>query len=291
MIRLVQRKWKMFGAIIAFVLVCGLIASWAVGGSLCAACNHPVVAPTDLAVESVIFPSKSGATIHGWLLGTETNRAVVILQHGIHGSRAELVTRARFLTEAGYAVLMFDFQGHGESIGSRITFGYLESRDSQAAVAFAKARFPGKPVGVIGLSLGAAAASLAEPPLDVQALVLEMMYPTVVEATKDRIAMRFGPPGRLLSPLLTAQLKWRIGCTTDDLRPVVSVASITVPKLFIAGTEDRDTTLVESKEIFARAAEPKAFVTFEGARHEDLLTLAPERYKKTILDFLETHLK
>ena len=121
--------------------------------------------------------------------------------------------------------------------------------------------------------------------------VLEMMYPTVVEGTKDRIAMRFGPPGRLLSPLLTAQLKWRIGCTAEDLRPILSVAKISVPKLFIAGTEDRDTTFKESKEIFAWAAEPKTFVPFEGARHEDLLALAPDQYRKVILEFLETHLK
>ena len=104
-----------------------------------------------------------------------------------------------------------------------------------------------------------AAAALADPPLDVQALVFEMMYPTVMEATKDRIEMRFGPPGRLLSPLLTAQLKWRIGCTTDDLRPIVRVEKLTAPKLFLAGTEDRDTKIAESKEIFARAAEPKTF--------------------------------
>jgi alpha-beta hydrolase superfamily lysophospholipase len=281
----------MFGAIFSLILICGLIASWVIGGRLCAPWNHPVARPTDLPVESVSFSSNSGATIQGWLLGSETNRAVVILQHGVRGSRAELVGRARFLSEAGYAVLMFDFQAHGESTGSHITFGYLESRDSQAAVEFAKSRFPGKPIAVIGLSLGGAAAALAKPPLEVQALVFEMMYPTVVEATKDRIAMRLGPAGRLLSPLLTAQLKWRIGCSTDDLQPIVSVAGITVPKLFIAGTGDRHTTLAESKRIFTNAAEPKEFVSFEGAQHQDLLTFAPERYKKTILDFLETHLK
>jgi alpha-beta hydrolase superfamily lysophospholipase len=291
MIRFVQRRWKMLGIVLICGLVSGLVLSWIVGGSLCAPHNHPVAMPENLAVESVSFPSNSGATIHGWLVESETNRAVVILQHGIHGSRADVVGRARFLSAAGYAVLMFDFQSHGESIGSHITFGYLESRDAQAAVAFAKARFPGKPIGVIGLSLGAAAAALAEPPLEVQAFVFEMMYPTVVEATKDRIAMRFGPPGRLLSPLLTAQLKWRIGCTTDDLRPIVNVGKISAPKLFIAGTEDRDTTLAESKEIFAHAAEPKMFTPFEGARHEDLLTFAPDQYKRIILEFLETHLK
>jgi uncharacterized protein len=281
----------MLGTFLICGLVSGLILSWIVGGSLCAPHNHPVPAPANLAVEPVSFPSNSGAIIHGWLVGSPTNRAVVILQHGIHASRVELVDRARFLSEAGYAVLMFDFQAHGESLGSHITFGYLESRDAQAAVAFAKSRFPGKPIGVIGLSLGGAAAALAEPPLDVQALVFEMMYPTVVEATKDRIAMRLGPPGRLLSPLLTAQLKWRIGCTTDDLRPIVSVAKLTAPKLFIAGAEDRDTTLAESKDIFSRAAEPKTFAPFEGARHQDLLAFAPDQYKKVILDFLEIHLK
>jgi alpha-beta hydrolase superfamily lysophospholipase len=286
-----QRRWKTLFRIAIVIFVLGLIASWMMGSALCASSNHPVALPKDFPVEQVSFQSNSGATIHGWLVASETNRAVVILQHGIHGTKSSLVGRARFLTEAGYAVLMFDFQAHGESVGSHITFGYLESRDAQAAVAFAKKRFPGKPVGVIGLSLGAAAAALANPPLDVQALVLEMMYPTVVEATKDRIEMRFGPAGRLLSPLLTAQLKWRIGCSTDDLRPSISVETIRAPKLFLAGTEDRDTKFVEAKAIYAQAAEPKNFVSFDGARHEDLLVFAPEQYKKSILEFLEKYLK
>src|SRR5579862_3648946 len=126
--------------------------------------------------------------------------------------------------------------------------GYLESRDSQAAVAFVRGRFPGKPVAVIGVSLGAAAAVLARPPLDVQALVLEIMYPTIEEATKDRIEMRVGPLGRCLSPLLTSQIGLRIGCNAGDLRPIERVANLTPPKLFLAGTEDHDTKFSESKD-------------------------------------------
>lgn len=286
-----KRRWKVFCGLAVLGLIAGLVVLWKVGSTLCAPHNHSVPLPKDLDVEQITFPSASGATIHGWLLASPTNHAVVILQHGIHASRSELVSRARFLVNAGYAVLMFDFQAHGESIGSHITFGFLESRDAQAAVAFARKRFPGKPIGVIGLSLGAAAAALAKPPLDVQALVFEMMYPTIVDATKDRIGMRLGPPGRLFSPLLTAQLKFRIGCTTDDLRPIVSVASIKVPKLFIAGEADQDTTLSESREIYGHASAPKEFVSFPGARHQDLLAFAPEQYKKVILEFLAAHLK
>ena len=291
MIRFFQRKWKKICGLMLAALFLGVAASLIFGSVYSAPCNHPVAAPKNLAAEQVTFPSSSGATIHGWLVASSTNRGVVILQHGIHADKSTLVERARFLSKAGYAVLLFDFQAHGESVGKQMTLGRLEGRDSQAAVEFAKKRFPGQPIGVIGVSLGAAAAVLADPPLDVQALVLETMYPTVVDAVKDRIEMRLGPPGRCLSPLLTAQLKWRIGCSPDDLRPMVCVEKITAPKLFLIGTKDRETKFSESQEMFQRAAAPKTFVPFDGAHHQDLLDFAPDKYQKTVLDFLNENLK
>jgi len=148
MIRFLQRKWKLICRLVFAGLVLGLAASWIFGSVYSAARNHPVALPQNLAVEQVTFPSKSGATIYGWLVESETNRGVVILQHGVHADKSTLVERARFLSQAGYAVFLFDFQAHGESIGKQITFGFLESHDSQAAVEFVKRRFPGKPIGV-----------------------------------------------------------------------------------------------------------------------------------------------
>jgi alpha-beta hydrolase superfamily lysophospholipase len=290
-IRFLQRKRKAICGFLVLGLFLGLAASWIFGSVFSAPCNHPVPLPKDLAVEQVTFPSQSGATIHGWLVVPTTYRAVVILQHGVHADKSTLVERAQFLSQSGYAVLLFDFQSHGESIGKKITFGYLESRDSQAAVAFVKKRFPGKPIGVDGVSLGAAAEALADPPLDVQAMVFESMFPTIVDATKDRIEMRLGPIGRCLSPLLTAQIALRAGCSADDLRPIVNVAKITAPKLFLAGTADLDTKFTEAQEIYSNAATPKIFVPFKGARHEDLLKFEPEQYKKTVLEFFATNLK
>lgn len=291
MIRFLARQKKWIFGLLLLGLVLGLVISWQVGSALCAPANHPVARPNDLAVEAVSFPSASGATISGWLVAGQTNRGIVILQHGVRADKSTLVERARFLSQAGYTVLLFDFQAHGESPGKKITFGFLESRDSLAAVAFVKNRFPGKPVGVIGVSLGAAAAVLADPPLDVQALVLEMMYPTIEEATKDRIEIRLGPLGRCLSPLLTVQIPLRAGCAAGDLRPLMRVATITAPKLFLAGTTDRETKFSEAQEIFARAVEPKTFVPFVGAHHQDLFHFAPGTYQPLILNFLETHLK
>lgn len=284
-----KRKWAFRSLVLAIFL--GLVGSWIAGGRLSAPVNHPVDLPKNLAVEVVTFPSTSGATIHGWLVASATNRAVVILQHGVHADKASLVARARFLAQAGYAVLLYDFQAHGESIGPTITFGYLESRDAQAAVAFVKQRFPGKPVGVIGASLGGAAALLASPPLEVQALVLESTYPDIITATKDRLEWVLCPPARLLSPLLTCQLKLRTGVGPEALRPIDRVSEIKTPKLFLAGTADQRTKFSEAQEIFQRAAEPKEFFPVENAGHVDLHGYLGQRYEKLILKFLDQYLK
>ena len=57
-----------------------------------------------------------------------------------------------------------------------ITFGYLESRDARAAFDFMRQRLPGEHIGVVGMSLGGAAAILSEKPLEADAMVLEAVF-------------------------------------------------------------------------------------------------------------------
>lgn len=291
MIYFCQRKWKLLCGLLLAALVFGLASAWIVGAALCAPTNHPVAVPKDLAIETVSFSSASGAIIRGWFVQSATNRGVVILQHGVRADKSTLVERARFLSRAGYAVLLFDFQAHGESLGKTITFGFLESRDAQAAVAFAQKKIPGKPIGIIGVSLGGAAVLLANPPLDVQALVLESVYPDIISATKDRLEWVLCRPARIFSPLLTSQLKPCIGISPDELRPIDGVTKIKTPKLFLAGTKDQRTKFSESLAIFAHAAEPKTFFPVEGVDHEDLHHFLGSRYEQLILEFLEKNLK
>lgn len=126
---------------------------------------------------------------------------------------------------------------------------------------------------------------LAAPPLKVDAMVLEMVYPTVTQAVTDRLTMRLGSWARILSPLITWQLRPRLGITADDLRPIDHVGQITAPKLFIAGAEDRHTTIEESRQLFSAAVEPKQLWVVIGARHQDLHSFAILEYEKTVLAF------
>jgi len=246
--------------------------------------------PHDIPARMVQFPSRSGATIHGWLIPGQKSAGAVILMHGVRSNRLSMLDRARFLSRAGFTVLLFDFQAHGESPGEHITFGYLESRDAQAAVEFLRANAPGERIGVIGVSMGGAATLLASPPLTVDAMVLEMVYPTVDEATSNRLSTRLGSWSGMLSPLLTLQLKPRIGIGTDELRPIDKVGGITIPKLFVVGAEDRYTTLEESQRIFAAAAEPKELWIVEDLGHTDAHAKKREEYEQRVTSFLTNHL-
>ena len=229
--------------------------------------------------------------MHGWLVAGQPDKGVVILMHGIRANRLQLVGHADFLFHAGYSVLLFDFQAHGESVGKNITAGYLESRDAAAAVEFIRKKYPDKRACADGFSMGGAAAVLAKPPLRVNAMILQSVYPTIEQAITDRLENRFGWPGKFGTPFLTWQLKPRLGFGADDLCPIRRVGEITVPKLFIAGTADRDTRLPESQALFDAAAEPKQLWLVDGAAHVDMLEFDREEYEKQVLDFLDRNLK
>jgi uncharacterized protein len=248
-------------------------------------------APSGVAAENVEFQSRSRANIKGWFIRGQTGAGAVILMHGNRANRLSMLGRARFLADAGFSVLLFDFQAHGESSGDQITFGYLESEDAQAAVDFVRAKAPGERIGVIGVSLGGAAALLASPPLEVNAMVLEEVYSTLDQAATNRLTSRLGGWSRILTPLLTWQFGIRSGVSADALQPIKRVGGIAVPKLFVAGAEDRHTTLEESQRMFAAAAGPKELWIVSGAGHIDLHGVQKEEYERRVLSFFSTHLK
>jgi len=202
-----------------------------------------------------------------------------------------MTNRARFLSQHGYSVLLFDFQAHGESEGSSNTFGYLEAGDARSAVAFVNDLLPGEPVGIIGTSLGGAACVLGEEPLDVSAMVLESVYPDINNAIKNRLRIRFGAIGPWLSPLLISQLRPRLGIDPEVLRPVDGIRHVVCPVLLIAGTEDRRTTLDESTRLYRAAPEPKEFWPVPGAAHVDLHRFAENEYEEMVIAFFQKYLR
>jgi pimeloyl-ACP methyl ester carboxylesterase len=249
-------------------------------------------APADLGPsEQVTIRSASGSDLRGWFVPGEAGQGALLLLHGVNANRTQMLGRIRLLHRAGYAVLAIDLQAHGESPGIRITFGAAEGEDAEAAVAYLRARLPGERIGVIGMSLGGAAALLAPRPLAVDALVLESVFPDIASAVADRLETRFGPPGRWITPLFLRVASIELGIDPAALRPIDRIGGVSAPVFVLGGTADRSTTIDETRALFAAAHAPKTLWEVAGAGHVDLQRFAGAEYDRRILAFLAATLR
>jgi len=247
--------------------------------------------PPDWPALGVRLHTPSGAAIAGWLARGQPGKGAVLLLHGVRTDRTQMLRRARFLNQAGYAALLVDMPAHGESSGDRITFGAREAAGVTTALDYLRRELPGERVGIIGVSLGAASTVLANPKPAPDAVILESMYPTIEEAVANRLVMRLGPVGAHLVPLLLWQMSLRTGVHARDLRPIQNLPHIGAPVLIVSGTEDKHTTWAGTQRLFDSAVEPKELWRVEGAAHVDLHAFQPEEYERRTLRFLAKHLR
>jgi uncharacterized protein len=269
--------------IVLFIIV--LCIGWILGKPVQTKIGTP---PRDLNAESVEFRSDSGTTVKGWWSPIEHSQHTILLLPGIRANRLSMPKRARFLRRAGYSTLLIDFQATGQTKGKHITFGWKESRDVLAAVEFIHSLRPADRIGVIGSSLGGAAALLAAPSLKINALVLESVYPTIDTAVQNRVDNYLGPiPSRFISPLLLWQLKPRLGISASDLRPVDHIATVGCPTFVISGESDRHTTRQDTMALYLKAPNPKRLWLVPKAGHVDLHVAATAEYESRVLSFLE----
>lgn len=211
--------------------------------------------------------------------------------HGVRSNRLQMVERARFLYQAGYSSLLFDFQAHGESTGEHITFGYLEQQDASAAFHYLKGQLPQQKIAVLGFSLGGAAALLSDIPQQADALILEAVYSNLETVIANRLEMRLGTIGHYLTPMLSWQIKPRLGFELADLAPIKHIAQIKTPVLIITGAQDQHTKLAEAEQFYQLAPEPKELWILPQAMHQDFQYYAPQIYQHKLLNFLQQSFK
>ena len=226
--------------------------------------------PPGLPGEALRIPYGEGQQVSGWFLPGRTGEGAVLLLHGVRGNRLQMLERARWLQREGIACLLIDLPSHGESSGDRISFGRREALGVQAALGWLRGRLPGEKLGGLGVSLGGASLLFTDRQPELDAMVLESVYPTITDAVQDRLVARLGPAGAWAAPLLLLQIPLRLGLGVHELRPIEAIKSARAPLLVASGTADRSTRWVETEQLFAAAPEPKMLWPVPGAGHEDL---------------------
>ena len=119
-----------------------------------------------------------GQSFDVWRLETPSPRARLLVCHGYYANRFQVLDLAEGLRRRGYEALLMELRGHGTRPGP-CTFGLKESDDAQRILQWARTLDRDRllPVGVLGLSMGAAVGcqlALREPAI--RGVVVDSIY-------------------------------------------------------------------------------------------------------------------
>lgn len=221
--------------------------------------------------EELRFPGSTGTSLSGTLhLPDDTARGSILLAHCFTCSQ-DLHTMTRLaggLSDAGYAVLRFDFTGLGESPGSfEQTTVANDVRDLAAAATALIGRGFG-PCGLLGHSLGGAASLLAAARLKTVRSIVTLGAPSSPTHVRHLFGDDDGGPTvpvRIGGQDFEVARGFLDDLDTHDQQH--AVANLDRPLLVVHAVDDEVVPVAEGERIFAAARQPKAFHPVIGADH------------------------
>jgi uncharacterized protein len=207
--------------------------------------------------------------------------------HGHGGSKLTSLWVAADLYPR-FNVLLLDLRGHGQSDGNRTTMGYLERLDIVGAARWLDQRLGEQPIGVLGISMGAATAILAAAETErIGAIAADSPFARLRNPVRAAICQRGYP--RAVSPLLA----WSV-CAVANLHmkgfadPIEVVDRIAPrPLLIIHGEADTLIPVDNAQALFARAGEPKELWVVPEVAHARVAEVEPAAYAERITRFFE----
>jgi dipeptidyl aminopeptidase/acylaminoacyl peptidase len=254
----------------------------------------------------VRFPARGdGVKIAGWYIPCEQARQAIVLVHGMNANRTREFDPdpddgipGRFpelavgLHRRGFAVLMIDLRGHGQSGRARFGFGRTERLDVLGAVDWLVSRgFRPGSVGVLGISMGAATA-IGAASIDprIGAVVADSSYAELAPVVEQNWTPVTHLPGLFLPTTKWIGRRW-FGCDIDAARPVDEVAAIQKPILLIHGDADPVIPAGHARKLKKAAGERAELWVCPSTTHAAAYLMDPQAYLDRVAVFFARHLK
>jgi len=231
--------------------------------------------------EEARFASDDGVALTGlWFPSAAPSKGAVIQFHGNGENMTSHFLSAYWLALEGWDVLCFDYRGYGASEGTKSLSG--AARDGAAALAYARAKEPGKALVVLGQSLGGAVAlaSLArDGGAGVRALVLDSTFSSYRRVARDKL-------GRVW---LTWPLRWPLSflISDRDAPDRLIAARPRVPLLMLHAPGDPVVPYAEGRRLFELAPGPKEFWDVPGDGHTEAFGRRGAEFRPRLKRFLD----
>jgi fermentation-respiration switch protein FrsA (DUF1100 family) len=198
--------------------------------------------------QEIALDTKDGERVIVWHVPPRGEKPVVLYFHGNGGALRDRVARFGALIADGNGLIAL---GYGGSTGSPTEAGLIA--DAEAAYAFAAEHYPAERIVLWGESLGSGVAVALGAGHRVGRIVLEGSFTSAADVGAR--AYRFLPVRLLMK---------------DQFRSDLRIARVTVPLLFLHGGRDWVVPIALGERLYALANEPKQFLRFSDAGHEEV---------------------
>lgn len=241
--------------------------------------------------EEVQITSHDGLRLHGVIVKAQHPSAKwVILVHGYTTSLPASIPFMDMFREEGFNVLLIDQRRHGKSEGKYTTYGYHEKHDVAAWIRFVKNTY-GKNcvIGLHGVSLGGGTVLeyLSLPDAEARFVIADCPYSDLTRLMHHQMQRLNHMPAALFLPLVNARMRRKAGFTLEQVSPVRSVQSSSVPVMFIHGTKDHYIPPSMSEALFAAKTGAKRLLLVKDATHGFALDADPILYKQSVQEFVK----
>lgn len=217
---------------------------------------------TELGIDAdrVEFPNRLGHNLSGWFIRSENATKTILICPGNAGNVSIYFPYAGVFIQHGFNVLIFNYQGFGESDGIPTIMSLTGDIDSAYEFLVHEKQVNPDDLGVFGISLGAPLSLYLAARQPVAALAVEDMFipndmvAEFVERTK---------PG----PIVQAALKVVSDGLLPSVDPIRNVQKVECPILFMHGAQDDFLRPVASFKVAAAATAPSRTWIMSGVGH------------------------
>ncbi len=234
----------------------------------------PSSSPWNMPYREIVIPTASGK-LKGWWIPADARRVrnstppVVLFLGGAGGNKSHYLDRVEGLRQLGVSLLLFDYQGYGESRGDFPSETQLY-KDGQAAWNYLtqQQKIPPQQIFLYGESLGGAIAlDLALKHQQAAGLIVQSSFTSMKDMARWKGFGWVFPVDIIVN---------------QKFDSIAKVRSLQIPVLFVHGTTDEVVPFYMGQRLFAAAPSPKYLHVVPEAGHTKLLRPGKQSYVKAI---------
>lgn len=239
--------------------------------------------------EDIYVQSFDKLKLHARLFENKNSNKVAILCHGYRGTAyRDFCGGAKEAIELGYNVILIDERAHGTSQGHSITFGVREVKDLLAWVSYARERFGQNiDLALIGISMGGATVLMAADKVGENVkIVADCPYSSPKIMLKETIKA-IHLPVFIFYPLVNLTSLLFAHTSLSKISAYDSIKATNNKVLIIHGNKDSVVNCKISQTLYQTYPDKIRYELFDGADHGVSYLVDTNRYRQTIIDFLE----